>query len=122
MALYEDVGWRSFLNLYDDFHEVKGGSVYAYSAVFSPSNLDITVVHEWQHYNEETKKWETTGTIDLDLVGGREGGFRTYSVNNDLEPGRWRVNVETTGGEVIGRLRFNVVQSNKEPALSSLIK
>lgn len=122
VARLEDTGWRGFFNLYDDFHLTKGAAIYAYSAIFSPSKLNLTVVHEWQHFNEVTKNWETIGTIDLDLVGGREGGFRTYSVNYGLEPGRWRVNVETTGGEVVGRLRFNIVPTEIEPTLSTTLK
>jgi len=119
---FEDMGWKSFFSLYDEYREVPGEPIYAYSAVFSPSNLDLEIVHEWQHYNEATRNWETQGTVNLDLVGGREGGFRTYSINYNLEEGRWRVNVETLGGEIIGRLRFTVVKSTSLPPLTTATK
>jgi len=37
-------------------------------------------------------------------------------------PGEWRVNVKTMQGQVIGRLRFNVIASDREPALKVYIK
>jgi len=43
--------------------------------------------------------------------GGRREGFRTYSRFTDLKPpvaGRYRVDVVTASGQLIGRLRFTV--------------
>ncbi|MDB5266554.1 MAG: hypothetical protein JWN89_369 [Parcubacteria group bacterium] len=115
---YEEYGWKGFFKIYDDVHLLPNDSVYAYSAVFSPSKLDIGIVHEWQHYNEASKTWETKARIDLPVIGGREGGFRTYSNRYGLESGRWRVNVETSRGQIIGRLLFNVVPVTELPPLT----
>ena len=118
----EVVGWRKYFTLYRDFHELPGDAVYAYSAIFSPTDLDTSIVHNWQYYDSSRKKWIDEGDIILSVVGGREEGFRTFSVKSDLAPGKWRVNVETLRGQVIGRLRFNIVPVKNEPALRTYLK
>jgi hypothetical protein len=98
-----------YFNVFDDFHEAPGDSVSAWSAVFSPPGLNLTIVHEWQFYNEETRRWTTESRITLKVIGGRDGGFRTYSTKSHAAPGLWRVNIKTEEGAVIGRIRFRVV-------------
>ncbi|MES2213935.1 MAG: DUF2914 domain-containing protein [Patescibacteria group bacterium] len=119
---FEDYGWKGFFKIYDDVHVLPDDSVYAYSAVFSPSKLNTDIIHEWQHYNEAERAWETKGTIDLSVVGGREGGFRTFSNRYGLEDGKWRVNVETARGQVIGRLLFNVVNVAELPVVKKELR
>lgn len=113
---YEDYGWKGFFKIYDDFHVVDSDTVYIYSSVFSPSKLDIEIVHNWQHYDEVNKTWSTVNKVYLPVVGGRADGFRTYSLGNGLESGKWRVNVETMNGNIIGRITFNLVYGG--PALT----
>lgn len=98
----------SYFRLYDVYHQIPGQPVYAFSAVFSPTSLNTTVVHNWQYYNESAKKWVTKSRVTLPIVGGRDGGYRTYSYKTNLEEGRWRVDVETTRGQDIGRMKFIV--------------
>lgn len=119
---YQPRGWRDYLDLYPDFAEPPGAPAYAFSAVFSPENLDITIVHEWQHYDPAAKKWVTAAAVRLPVRGGRGGGFRTYSMRSALAAGRWRVNIKTEGGKIIGRLRFTAVPSDAMPALSSKVE
>jgi hypothetical protein len=114
-VIYEDHGWKGYFMLYPDFHEVSGQPVYAYSAVFSPKGLNIKIIHEWQHYDQTKKKWITEGEITLSVIGGRDGGFRTYSTRSNLADGKWRVNIKTENGQTIGHLRFNVVSVDKLP-------
>lgn len=116
---FEDHGWRKYFNLYPDFKEVSGKPVYAFSAIFSPKNLNLTIIHEWQHYNETQKKWVTESEISLPVVGGRDGGFRTYSMRSNLASGRWLVNVKTQQGQTIGVIRFNVLSADIEPVLTT---
>ena len=115
---YENHGWKSYFKLYPDFTEVKGKPVYAFSAVFSPKNINLNILHEWQHYDETQNRWNTRSVIKLAVAGGRDGGFRTYSTRSNLEPGKWRVNVKTNENQIIGTLRFNIVLSDTEPKLA----
>lgn len=114
---YEDLGLAGFFQLYQNFKEVPNMPVYVFSAIFSPSSLNTTIVHEWQHYDEASGKWLTNSRISLPVIGGRDGGFRTFSVRSNLLPGKWRVNVETWQGQLIGRLRFNILLTDTEPSL-----
>lgn len=114
---YEDYGWKEYFKLYKDFNQVPGSPVYAFSAIFSPKGLNITILHEWQHYNEIGNKWVTERVISLPVIGGRDGGFRTYSMRSNLTEGKWRVNIKTEQGQTIGHLRFNVLLVGTEPIL-----
>jgi len=118
----ENSGWLQYFQLYPDFHEVVGSPIYAFSAIFSPSDLNLTIVHQWQYYNSATGKWVTAGTVELPVVGGRDGGFRTFSVWTNATAGHWRVNVKTQNGQTIGTMRFNVVSVPTEPALVTEVK
>ncbi len=106
----------------EDFHKTPGEVVYAYSAVFSPPNFNVNLIHEWQKYDESAKKWVTKSRISLPVMGGREGGYRTYSQKADVEYGLWRVNIETEDGHVIGRLRFAVTPPESDIVFKNEIK
>ncbi len=114
---YEDYGWKKYFKFYQDFKEVPGSPIYAYSAVFSPKDLNLQIVHEWQHYDNSRKKWITESLINLSVSGGRDGGFRTYSMRYNLEQGKWRVNIKTKQDQIIGTLRFNINIVNEQPLL-----
>ncbi|MFZ2049037.1 MAG: DUF2914 domain-containing protein [Minisyncoccia bacterium] len=110
---YEDYGWKGFFYMYDDFHlDNANNPVYVYSAVFSPSNLDIQIIHNWEHYDETSKAWVSMNKVYLPVVGGRAEGFRTYSLGSGLDAGKWRVDVETENGNIIGRINFNLVYNS----------
>ncbi len=119
---YEDYGWESYFKLYPDFHTTPNTAIYSYSAIFSPKGLDLTIRHEWQRYDESSKKWVTDSIISLPVIGGRDGGFRTFSVRSNLPAGKWRVSIENELGQVIGHIGFNVVPSDTEPALTKVEK
>jgi len=116
VAMTEERPWYNFFKFYPDFHWVAGSPVFVYSAVFSPAKLNTTIIHEWQHQDSATGKWITVSRISLALVGGRDGGFRTYSQKRvNLVEGHYRVNVLTISGQVIGRIRFNLVLADALP-------
>lgn len=121
-VISEDHGVLGYFQFFKDFNVVSSPQVYAYSAIFSPSGLDITVVHEWQYFSEDERSWITSSKISLPIQGGRDGGFRTYSMRSNLSLGRWRVNVKTLDGKIIGRIRLNVIESEEMPTFKSEIK
>ena len=116
---HESVGLFDFFKLYEDVHIVDGNPLYAYSAVFSPTFLNTQIVHEWQWYDTQANTWITKSRVPLSVIGGKDGGYRTFSMKSGLLPGTWRVNIETERGEVIGRLRFNVIETNTTPVLQT---
>ncbi len=82
--------------------------IYLYSAVYAPEGMEITVVNEWQKYNDDKKRWETMAEIPFNIYGGRDIGFRWYSFYN-VTSGKWRVNIKTERGQTIGRKFFYVI-------------
>ncbi len=119
---YEDHGWKAYFELFPDYIQSPGKPVYVYSAIFSPKALNITVVHEWQHLDTTQNRWVTEGMVNLPVVGGRDGGFRTYSMRYNLAEGKWRVNIKTKEGLNMGHVRFNIINSETEPILVSGVK
>jgi hypothetical protein len=105
----------------ETFHGTSGAPVYAYSAIFSPTSLNTTIVHQWQFYDLK-RGWTTMDRIELPVRGGRGDGYRTYSVKTGVTAGAWRVNVETTNGALLGRLRFNMVLQASAPLLVTQLK
>ncbi|HUZ92446.1 MAG TPA: DUF2914 domain-containing protein [Candidatus Paceibacterota bacterium] len=118
----EPGSWLDFLDVAQTVHLIPGDPLYAYSAVFSPADLNTDIIHEWQKYDTSSGQWATRAKIALSVVGGRDGGYHTYSEATAPAGGEWRVNVETPDGKIIGRLQFNVVLQSSEPPLVTDIK
>jgi hypothetical protein len=100
-------------------HHLSGTPLYAYSAIFAPGSLTTSVVHEWQWYDETTNGWVTKSTVAFTLSGGREAGYRGYSLISNPEPGTWRVLVKTLNGQTIGKFDFKVADVPSEPPLNT---
>jgi hypothetical protein len=123
---YEDGGfWGKFMTYfgqYQTYHIIAGDPAYVYSAIFAPTSLTTTIIHDWQYYDQSTKRWISVDDVNLKVVGGRDAGYRTYSLESSLTPGRWRVNVKTPSDQLIGRLVFYVMESDTVPVLQTQIK
>ncbi|HVS79989.1 MAG TPA: DUF2914 domain-containing protein [Candidatus Paceibacterota bacterium] len=118
----EASSWLDYFLPSQSIHTTPGETVYAWSAVFSPTSLNTTIVHVWQYYDDTAGKWVTESRVPLSVTGGRGGGYRTYSTRSSLTPGKWRVNVENLSGQIIGRLSFTVEQGIVPPALHTVVE
>lgn len=118
----ENHTWWDYFTFYPKFSVISGEPVYIYSAIFSPSGFDLNIVHEWQYYDSAHTRWITDSNINLSVVGGRESGFRTFSLRRNLAPGKWRVNIKTSRGQTMGHVRFNIKKSTYMPALETVVK
>lgn len=79
--------------------------LYAYTAIYAPRQLHERVYHRWVLNGQEVNR------IPIEIFGGREEGYRAWShkVGFPADPrGRWRVDVVTEGGQLIGSLSFAV--------------
>lgn len=120
---YEPIPWyQSYLRYNTTYHRAPSESLYAYSAVFAPSELTTTIYHEWQYYSPGSGEWNTVTMVAFPIIGGREGGYRGFSETNDPVPGKWRVNVKTEHGQIIGRIVFNVVEVSEPAALKESVR
>jgi hypothetical protein len=115
LATTESQSWTvRYLGFAPTFHltpdEVTAGeSLYAYSSIFAPTALTVTVVHRWQWYDPVKKQWVTKAAIRYPISGGRDSGYRGYSSVLMTASGKWRVDVETADGRLIARLPFTVL-------------
>ena len=96
-------------------HVEQGNPIYFYSAVFAPTDLNTEIVHKWQYFNEQEEKWTTITKLQFLVFGGRDGGYRGYSLKRSLSPGLWRVRVETETGQVLGSKKFKIEFVNEAP-------
>jgi hypothetical protein len=115
---YEKPPWYKFYREFDNvYHRVGNEPIYVYSAIFAPTDLTATVVHEWASWNESISKWQVTDQIHYSIYGGRNEGYRGFSVKSHVNPGKWRVSVRTQNGQLLGRTKFEIVAATSVPRL-----
>ena len=85
--------------------------------MFAPTDFGTEIVHLWQYFDNNNKKWINSSRIKFPIVGGALRGYRGYSFKTNVTPGAWRVDVATLRGQVIGRVNFKVETVKNEPPL-----
>jgi hypothetical protein len=70
--------------------------------------MTTRITHRWQWWDARTKHWSTQSVVSFAISGGREQGYRGYSVKSNIRPGEWRVNIDAEDGRLIGRVGFSV--------------
>lgn len=106
-VLEEKRSWYENLPFWPEkVHWQPGSSLFVFSSIFAPTDLNTRVVHDWQYYNEVSQRWVSATRVTYGISGGREGGYRGFSQKNNLFPGQWRVDVKTERGQIIGRVSF----------------
>jgi hypothetical protein len=104
---YEAGAWYQFFKRSDQ--PFRGdGPAYCFTAVFAPVDLKTTIYHRWQYRVAAGRTFAQTDRIAIAISGGREEGYRGYTVKQRVIPGFWRVDVETEDGRIIGRVNFRV--------------
>ena len=114
----EPPSWQALFGTYPVVHVEPGARLYLYNAIFAPRGLRTQVVHEWQWQNSQ-HQWTTQQRIQVPIFGGRDDGFRFYTVKTTPRPGQWRVNIATLDGRAIGRVRFSVQPVAQSVALQT---
>lgn len=102
-------------------HLAAGEKVYVFASIFAPAELNTTITHDWQYFDPTLNEWVSKDQISYPISGGRTGGYRGYTLKSSLTPGRWRVDVKTPRGQVLGRVRFTVDLVEQPPALKEQI-
>ncbi len=83
--------------------------IYCFTAVFAPVDLNTTIYHHWYYRSNSERPFMHADRIPLKISGGREGGYRAYSLKQRLDPGDWQVDVESQDGRIVGRVSVQVV-------------
>ena len=119
-AQYEQApSWQFWHTTSDIFTAGAGSDAYCWSSVFAPTGLGTPIRHRWELYDAPTQTWNTIAVVEFPISGGREEGYRGYSMKQNIIPGQWRCDVETESGALIGRVSFDVIPSTTSPTLSS---
>jgi len=115
----EKLAWWDALIPGQTIHVSKTNTVYVFSSIFAPAKLNTRIVHRWQWYDATQKKWIDKEHLSFALVGGRDGGYRGYSMKSNTAAGKWRVRMETEQGLVVGSIGFTVVVDESNPMLET---
>lgn len=114
----EPLPWyEEFFRYNTIFHRAGAGPVYVWTAIFAPTALSITVLDQWQRYDDASRSWQTVATLPFYITGGRDGGYRGYTLLTDPPAGAWRVNVITQYGALIGQVSFTLEDVSSPPVL-----
>ena len=89
-------------------------SIFVFTSIFSPKDINKKVFHKWSHYNNELEEWQMTDNIGYLIRGGRNNGFRGYSYKTHILEGDWKVEVTTDQEIIIGVLYFSINLDEEE--------
>ncbi len=98
-----------------------GEPVYVFTSIVSPGKLHPTIVYHWYFWNEAADAWESRGKITYPILGGRKEGFRGFSYSSSPQEGKWRVQVETSFGQILGRETFIIERVDVSPEIQEKI-
>lgn len=121
-VLDEDRSLFSQFDPEETIHVLKTDRVFVYSAIFAPADLSTEIFHRWQYFDPAEKDWIDQSKYSFTVTGGRQAGYRGYSLKANVTPGKWRVSVETERGQVLARVRFKVENVDQLPKLLEEVK
>lgn len=116
--LYKEKSSSKILEFWNTtVHYAPYGRVYVWSSIFAPTNLNTNIFHRWQYFDDTKKGWVTANEISFPIIGGRDEGYRGYSFKESVFPGKWRVDVVTSRGQIVGRISFTIISAEYPPVL-----
>lgn len=122
IVTYESDDWYIFWRSHQiNFHRQGDESVYVFTSIFAPTDLNKSIYHRWKWYNPETENWEVTEDIGFEVTGGRGRGFRGYTYKDNVKEGQWKVQVITEEELIIGVVDF-VIKNASDSSEESLIE
>jgi hypothetical protein len=109
---YEDPPWWQFWRRSDKtFHPTPDNNIFCFARVFAPARISTDIYHSWDYYDAEKEKWVEYARLSYVISGGRDEGYRGYTLVENYRDGKWRCSVETKRGQVLGREDFIVDSS-----------
>lgn len=100
------------------FHRQANEPVYIFSSVFAPTKINTTIFHQWYYFDAPQNTWVKSSRVGFPIFGGQDGGWRGYSLKENVWQGKWRVDVVTDRNQIIGRITFTI----KEAASDLILK
>ena len=119
---HEDGRWfEPFKNSDDTYHAVPGDNIFCFAQVFAPTKLKTDIYHKWEYYDEGKDDWIEHARMSYGIAGGRDKGFRGYTLIQNYTDGKWRCTVETGRGQVLGREVFEIDSQTPPRAMETRI-
>ena len=110
--------WKFWQRGDQSFLARPGDVIHCFVSVFSPARFKDRLQLRWL-FLDSALGWRESDAIPLDIVGGREGGFRAETAKSRYQPGRWRVRVETSDDRELGRIDLTVIEDASAGARQS---
>jgi hypothetical protein len=111
---YDRDWWRFWEKGAQTFVAGPQDKIHCFVSIFAPRFFREQVKMEW--WMKGAKGWLKTDSIPFQISGGRDQGFRGYTVKSFFDPGSWQVRVLTSDDRELGRIYFTV---EKRPDLIS---
>ncbi len=105
--------WQPFKDSDTTYHARPGDNIFCFAKVFAPTKLQTDIYHTWEYQNADGD-WVEHLRMSYNIAGGRDSGFRGYTLIQNYTDGKWRCSVETERGQVLGREVFTI-DSQGEP-------
>lgn len=106
----EETRWYDrWLGIARTYHRAPGESITVATVVFAPGKMTTPIRHEWNRYDPVRGAWTRETVVRFTISGGRKEGFRGWSTKTAGVSGRWRVDVTTEQGALLGRIEFDIV-------------
>ena len=100
--------WKFWQRGDQSFLARPGDAIYCWISVFSPTNFRERLEVHWRF--REPDGWGEPEKILLPITGGRDAGWRGFTLKAKHKPGRWRVSVVTSDGRELGRINLTVAE------------
>ena len=100
--------WRFWETGDQQFLAREGDKIVSYVEIFAPNKFKDEIRFTW--YLKTKNGWSKQDSIPFTIVGGRDQGFRGYSIKQNYQPGNYRIVVETTDAREIGRIGLTVTK------------
>ena len=94
--------WKFWEKGSQDFSARPGDKVTILLSIFSPARFQDRVFLKWY------REGRLEDTIPLNILGGRDEGFRGFGTKKHFSPGDWKVIVETSDGREVGRISLEI--------------
>ena len=87
----------------------QGDTVFCFASIYAPIEWREKIYYRWQFYDDRQGKYITSDRLGYQISGGRRDGYRGYTYKRNLQPGDWRVDIETSLGQILGRIDFEII-------------
>ncbi|HXH30201.1 MAG TPA: DUF2914 domain-containing protein [Bacteriovoracaceae bacterium] len=111
LGKHQRPSWKFWQTGSQDFYVRAGDKVFVMLSIFSPARFEDKVYLRW-YFDDPKKGWFLEDSIPLNILGGRDEGFRGFGSKQFYRLGDWRVLVETSDGREVGRISLEVKTDN----------